>query len=92
MNISFGTDGIRGTAGSEPFTPSTLKEIGKAFGQAILSIGGSRILIGRDTRESSTWIEVALLEGLCPLGIEVWHTGVVPTGAISCARLPASQR
>ncbi|MBM74765.1 MAG: phosphoglucosamine mutase [Proteobacteria bacterium] len=85
MTISFGTDGIRGTAGAEPFTPSTLKLIGKAFGQAILSNGGKRILIGRDTRESSTWIEVALLEGLCPLGIEVWHAGVVPTGAISCA-------
>ena len=85
----FGTDGIRGVAGKPPFTVETLKAIGFASGQILLSKqAGNKttspvILIGRDTRESGPWIEEALSEGLSLSGCQVYCCGVIPTAAIS---------
>ena len=84
-SIIFGTDGIRGRAGEYPFTPRSIRRIAFGIGRAVLDKGGNTILIGRDPRESSTWIEAAIIEGLRPLEIQVWLSGMVPTSAISCA-------
>ena len=55
----FGTDGIRGRAGTEPMTP----ELGVKLGRAIAYVarrGGSRaprIVIGKDTRLSGYMLD-----------------------------------
>jgi phosphoglucosamine mutase len=44
---------------------------------------GMRVVIGRDTRESGTWIEDELARGLSSEGATVVSAGVVPTPAIA---------
>ena len=80
----FGTDGIRGKAGTPPLDPTTVRRVGAAVVRALDRAAGSpRILIGRDTRESGVWIEQALADGVTSLGAEVISAGIVPTPAIA---------
>ena len=88
----FGTDGIRGKAGSAPLEPEMVARVGAALVRALmdkpegLSSQGAtapRFVIGRDTRESGTWIEEALARGLGSEGATVVSAGVVPTPAIA---------
>src|SRR5437660_168627 len=56
----FGTDGIRGTAGTYPLDAATIRRVGAALVKVMLrnrQKPGGRVLIGRDTRESGEWIE-----------------------------------
>ena len=49
----FGTDGIRGVAGTSPLDPETLVRLGKAIASIFMRDNGHRrvrILIGKDTR------------------------------------------
>ena len=92
----FGTDGIRGKAGSAPLEAETIARVGAALvrstrtgeNAAARSRQGAgqppmRFVIGRDTRESGTWIEEALARGLSSEGATVVSAGVVPTPAIA---------
>jgi phosphoglucosamine mutase len=110
----FGTDGIRGRAGSPPLQPETVARIGAALVRALTPTAGPstlqaqgrpeqrrgatqprsrpaslrtshapRVLIGRDTRESGTWIEAELARGLVSEGASVVSAGVVPTPAVA---------
>jgi len=86
----FGTDGIRGKAGSAPLTPETVARVGAALVRVFkldepagLPPLAHRFVIGRDTRESGTWIEDALARGLSAEGATVVSAGVVPTPAIA---------
>ena len=81
----FGTDGIRGKAGTAPLDPVTVRRVGAAVVRALERPEGSlpRVLIGRDTRESGEWIEQALADGFTSLGAEVISAGIVPTPAIA---------
>ena len=84
MRQLFGTDGIRGTAGTAPLDANTVYAVGLALAhslrpQSILP----RVLLGRDTRESSPWIAQMLTAGLRSGGAEVESAGVVPTPAIA---------
>jgi phosphoglucosamine mutase len=89
----FGTDGIRGKAGIAPLVPETVARVGAALVRAT-RIGENadarsrqaapmRVVIGRDTRESGTWIEAELARGLSAEGATVVSAGVVPTPAIA---------
>ena len=88
----FGTDGIRGKAGTAPLEPKTVARVGAAIVKA-MSSGGVRLqtdephrlrfVIGRDTRESGTWIEEELALGLTSEGATVVSAGVVPTPAVA---------
>jgi phosphoglucosamine mutase len=88
----FGTDGIRGKAGTAPLEPKTVARVGAAIVKA-MSSGGVRFqpderhrlrfVIGRDTRESGTWIEEELARGLTSEGATVVSAGVVPTPAVA---------
>ena len=81
----FGTDGIRGKAGTAPLEPRTVARVGAAIARA-MSTGGDhrlRFVIGRDTRESGTWIEEELARGLTSEGAVVVSAGVVPTPAVA---------
>ena len=81
----FGTDGIRGHAGSPPLEPETVARIGAALVRALAPTAGRkpRVLIGRDTRESGSWIEAELARGLVGEGATVVSAGVVPTPAVA---------
>src|SRR5947208_15973857 len=76
----FGTDGIRGTAGTYPLDPATVRRVGAALVRALPrgaeSTGSPRLLIGRDTRESGEWIEAELAHGACGEGAAVMSAGV----------------
>ena len=82
----FGTDGIRGKAGSAPLVPETVARVGAALVKTMIASDPShrlRFVIGRDTRESGTWIEDELARGLSAEGATVVSAGVVPTPAIA---------
>ena len=89
MRQLFGTDGIRGVAGVAPLDGTTVYAVGLALAHQLrpgaLSSGlvGPRVILGRDTRESSPWIANMLAAGLKAGGAEVESAGIVPTPAIA---------
>ena len=56
-------------------------------------LGASRVIVGRDTRESGPMLVAGVASGLMSVGVDVVDVGVAPTGAIAFAsslyRLPA---
>ncbi len=80
----FGTDGIRGKPGEFPLDPSSLYWIGYTLSQLLGSFFDDvKIIIGRDTRESSPLMEKPLCTGIKDGGGEPFLTGVIPTSALS---------
>ena len=79
----FGTDGIRGSAGSADslLNPNLVNAIGVATG--IVFQEQAQILIGRDTRKSGLEIEQALIAGLTNVGVNVTLIGVIPTPGLA---------
>ena len=79
----FGTDGIRGSAGSADslLNPNLVNAIGVATG--IVFKPQAQILIGRDTRKSGLEIEQALIAGLTSVGVNVTLIGVIPTPGLA---------
>jgi phosphoglucosamine mutase len=78
----FGTDGIRGTAGTFPLDARTVRRVGAALVKA-LPHRDAKLLIGRDTRESGVWIERELAHGARMAGASVQSIGVAPTPAVA---------
>jgi phosphoglucosamine mutase len=78
----FGTDGIRGTAGTFPLDVQTVRRVGAALVKA-LPHPDAKLLIGRDTRESGVWIERELAHGARVAGATVQSIGVAPTPAVA---------
>jgi phosphoglucosamine mutase len=80
----FGTDGIRGIAGEFPLDPGTVYAVGLALGHSLKKKATRpKVLLGRDTRESSPWIASTLAEALRQTGAKVESAGVVPTPAVA---------
>jgi phosphoglucosamine mutase len=80
----FGTDGVRGTAGTYPLDAPTVRRLGAALVRALPhGTASPHLLIGRDTRESGTWIEAELAHGAGGEGALVTSIGVVPTPAVA---------
>ena len=80
----FGTDGIRGTANTDPMTAEIALRLGQAAG--LLFTRGShrhRVVIGKDTRLSGYMIEPALTAGFIGAGMDVTLVGPLPTPAIA---------
>jgi phosphoglucosamine mutase len=77
----FGTDGVRGVAGTE-----VTAQLALALSRAAVLQGGwaePRVLVIRDTRESGEMLEAATASGLASAGAEVFLGGVLPTPAAS---------
>jgi len=85
MTKLFGTDGIRGKAGSFPLDAKTMREVGFLLATHLHeeSGRGARVIIGRDTRESGPWIETAIIEGLNAADGEAVSVGVMTTPGIA---------
>ena len=79
----FGTDGVRGTVGQFPITPDFVLKLGWAAGKVLAARGGSKILIGKDTRISGYMFESALEAGISAAGIDVRLLGPLPTPGIA---------
>jgi phosphoglucosamine mutase len=80
----FGTDGIRGVAGEFPLDRATVYATGLALGHSLKKKAPRpRVLLGRDTRESSPWIAATLAGALRQTGAKVESAGVVPTPAVA---------
>lgn len=79
----FGTDGVRGVAGTWPLDPPTIARIGSAIVRVLELERPARIVVGRDTRESGEWIERELARGAAAAGASVTSAGVVPTPAVA---------
>jgi phosphoglucosamine mutase len=80
----FGTDGIRGVAGEFPLTKESTYVIGRALGHDLIrSDPRARVVVGQDTRESSSWIADRVLLGLVSSGCEVHSAGVITTPGVA---------
>jgi len=80
----FGTDGIRGTANSEPMTPETALKVAMAVGECFHNGAHKHlVVIGKDTRLSGYMLEPALTAGFVTMGLDVILVGPLPTPAIA---------
>ncbi len=79
----FGTDGVRGEAGSFLSAQLAMK-VAMAAGIYFKKHSTSnKILIGKDTRRSGYMIENAIVSGLTAIGYDVIEVGPMPTPAIA---------
>jgi len=80
----FGTDGIRGVAGEFPLTSESTYLIGRALGHDLIrGDPHASVVIGQDTRESSSWIADRVLLGLVSSGCKVHSAGVITTPGVA---------
>ncbi len=80
----FGTDGIRGTANTDPMTAEIALKVGMAAGK-LFTRGDHRhtVVIGKDTRLSGYMLEPALAAGFTGMGMDVIMVGPMPTPAVA---------
>ena len=79
----FGTDGVRGEAGSF-LTAELAMRVAMAAGIYFKEHAtNKRILVGKDTRISGYMIENAIVAGLTAIGYDVIQIGPMPTPAIA---------
>jgi len=88
MTKLFGTDGIRGEVGKYPLTEDAILNIGHALGQWLKihnpNVQGSlRVVVGKDTRESGSHLEEALLKGASLEGVRAICVGICPTPTVA---------
>ena len=80
----FGTDGVRGVAGTE-----LTAELAEGLGRAAVTVLGRHagnkpvLVVGRDPRASGVWLEEALTGGIRAAGGDVILAGVEPTPSIA---------
>src|SRR6476659_4612590 len=72
MGRLFGTDGVRGVAGTD-----LTRDLAYRLGRAAVAV------VGRDTRASGAWLEDALTDGILDAGGDVLLAGIEPTPAIA---------
>lgn len=80
--------GIRGTIGGEigdALTPIDVAKYALAFGKLIKERGGSKIVIGRDSRISGEMVKSIVSGNLLGLGIDVVDLGLATTPTVEMA-------
>lgn len=84
MRNLFGTDGIRGVAGKYPLDDATVYAIGLALAHSLArQTPQPRVVLGMDTRESSSGLAATLAQGLQDGGASVVSAGVLPTPGVA---------
>lgn len=80
----FGTDGIRNEVGIEPFTLTSLHNLGQAIAIWALQKYGRNcsILIAHDTRVSASLVKASLKTGLLLYPLHILDAEVLPTPAV----------
>ena len=81
----FGTDGVRGVAGTYPLDPKTVTALGIALAHDLQRQGlaAKPVLAGMDTRESGPAIAAQLADGMSQQGIEIKFAGVLTTPGVA---------
>jgi phosphoglucosamine mutase len=80
----FGTDGIRAVAGESPLDATTIYATGLALAHSLRKTAAEpRVILGRDTRESSPWIAATLAAALREAGAHVESAGIITTPAVA---------
>lgn len=84
MGRLFGTDGVRGVAGSE-LTIELATQLGQAGAYVLTKEQAHKptIIVGCDTRISGGMLASALMSGICSVGANAIFAGVMPTPAIA---------
>lgn len=84
MGRLFGTDGVRGVAGSE-LTIELATKLGQAGAYVLTKEQAHKptIIVGCDTRISGGMLASALMSGICSVGANAIFVGVMPTPAIA---------
>ena len=84
MSRMFGTDGVRGVAGTE-LTIELAMKLGQAGAYVLTKEQAHQptIIVGCDTRISGGMLAKALMAGICTVGANAIYAGVVPTPAIA---------
>ena len=84
MSRLFGTDGVRGVAGSE-LTIELAMKLGQAGAYVLTKEKAHKptILVGCDTRISGGMLANALVAGICSVAADAIHVGVLPTPAVA---------
>jgi len=80
MSLMVSVSGIRGIVGVDLTPPVIMNYVG-AFSR-LMKIGGRKVLLGRDTRESGKMIERIVEGTLCSLGWDTINVGVATTPGI----------
>jgi phosphoglucosamine mutase len=87
VSLRFGTDGVRGEAGTE-LTADLALALGRAAARVLCRPGGPirpSCLVGRDTRWSGPMLQAAFSAGLAAEGVDVVDLGVLPTPGVAAA-------
>ncbi len=79
--LKIGTSSVRGIVG-EALTPELIVDFACAFGTFC---DGGTVVLGRDTRQSSTMLRAAALSSLLSTGCRVIDVGICPTPLVSFA-------
>jgi phosphoglucosamine mutase len=92
MGRLFGTDGVRGVAGSE-LTAGLAMSLAAAATDVLAGTGAFAraqdahrrpvAVVGRDPRASGEFLEAAVVAGLAASGVDVLRLGVIPTPAVA---------
>ncbi|MFF0307249.1 phosphoglucosamine mutase [Streptosporangium sp. NPDC004379] len=92
MGRLFGTDGVRGVAGSD-LTAELAMELSVAAAHVLGDAGAFNAgtgrhdrpvaVVGRDPRASGEFLEAAVVAGLASSGVDVLRLGVLPTPAVA---------
>ncbi|HEU5417208.1 MAG TPA: phosphoglucosamine mutase [Streptosporangiaceae bacterium] len=92
MGRLFGTDGVRGVAGSD-LTAGLAMDLAAAAASVLAGTGAFAqardanrrpvAVVGRDPRASGEFLEAAVVAGLAGSGVDVLRLGVVPTPAVA---------
>ncbi|MGI8787929.1 MAG: phosphoglucosamine mutase [Pyrinomonadaceae bacterium] len=85
MKKLFGTDGIRGEAGTFPLDAETIEITGASLARQFAEKlnRNPRFVIGRDTRESGAWIEKAFCAGAVGAGAKCESAEVITTPGVA---------
>jgi phosphoglucosamine mutase len=82
--VLFGTDGIRGVAGTYPLDSKTAHAVGAALGKLVVKSGQERqVIIGMDTRESGSWLAAEVAGGLARHSVTSDFAGVTTTPGVA---------
>ncbi len=79
----FGTDGVRGVAGTPPLTAEFAFRLGIALAERLPGNGGKHFLLGMDTRRSGQMLAHAMAAGIASRGGTVTSLGVIPTPGVA---------
>jgi phosphoglucosamine mutase len=84
MRQLFGTDGMRGPAGTYPLDQATTFALGSALGRWVGAQHMSpEVVIGMDTRESGPWIAAHVAGGLQREGVRAQFAGLITTPGVA---------